>query len=214
MIDEIYSAIPTVIDVTLYKYNYIDNRFLTLLRNQIDYKTINEDSILITKNQLSVFIDKNYKRELNRIKSNGAELFHKEVNSIFFLNQMTTDFDNLEYIKLSINKDKAYSRLVEIDGNKIIKFNYKILHGVLKLYDIFNNAELKILNRILVEMDIMKEDVPYATVDAIPFMNLIDEYIVAKKVESEELNIIQDIIDIIDQRFEIDNPKLLLVTDY
>ena len=52
MVEFDLNSIPTVVDVILYRYNYVDNKFYTKLKNQLDYKKIDENSILVSANQI------------------------------------------------------------------------------------------------------------------------------------------------------------------
>ena len=40
-----FNDVVTVIDATLFKYNYIDNRIITLVKNQLDYRVVNDGSL-------------------------------------------------------------------------------------------------------------------------------------------------------------------------
>ena len=95
-----FNEVVTVVDATLYKYNYLDNKIITLLKNQLDYRNVNDGSYLVSKDQLKALLDSNFKNDINRINATGFEQFHKEATSIYFLNKMINDFVNLEYIKL------------------------------------------------------------------------------------------------------------------
>ena len=37
-----FNDVATVVDATLFKYNYIDNKILTLVKNQLDYRVVND----------------------------------------------------------------------------------------------------------------------------------------------------------------------------
>ena len=125
-----FNDVATVVDATLFKYNYIDNKILTLVKNQLDYRVVNDGSLLVSKEQLSLFLKENFQSDINRINATGFEQFHKEATTIYFLHKILTDFTNLEYIKLTINKNKSYSRLSDIDGIKTLRFNFKVLQYI------------------------------------------------------------------------------------
>ena len=98
------SLLPTAIDITLYKYNYIDNKIFTQLNNQVDFIQVDSDSIIVSSDQLKVFLEENYQSELNKFKSIGTDIIHKEINSTFFLHKMCEEMENLKYVKREQDK--------------------------------------------------------------------------------------------------------------
>lgn len=211
-----FNEVVTVVDTTLYKYNYIDNKILTLVKNQLDYRIVNDGSLLVSKSQLLVFLNKNFKSDINRINATGMEQFHKEATTIFFLHKMLSDFKNLEYIKLTINTNKSYSRLSEIDGIKTLRFNFKVIAGTLRLYDIFQNEkDLIQINETLISLGLMKKNTPYARHPASHLFAALDSYVRSKEGEDEtEVDSALDLMDCLESKIQDDNPKLMLITDY
>lgn len=211
-----FNEVVTVIDATLYKYNYIDNKIITMVKNQLDYRVVNDGSLLISKDQLSALLEKNFKSDINRINATGFEQFHKEATTIYFLHKVVTDFVNLEYVKLTINKNKTYSRLSEIDGVKTLRFNFKVLAGTFKLYDIFQNKEdLESINKTLVSLGLMQKNVPYARHQASHIFNALDSFARTNEDSgAKSVDAALDLMDCIEAKIQDDNPKILLITDY
>jgi hypothetical protein len=211
-----FNEVVTVVDTTLFKYNYIDNKIITLIKNQLDYRVVNDGSLLISKDQLDVFLKKNFQNDINRINATGFEQFHKEATTIYFLHKIINDFLNLEYVKITINKNKSYSRLSEIDGVKTLRFNFKVLAGTFKLYDIFQRKEdLDEINNTLMSLGLMKKNVPYARHYASHIFNALDSFVRSKEGSGEkEIDTALDLMDCIESKIQDDNPKILLITDY
>lgn len=211
-----FNEVATVIDVTLYKYNYIDNRIITMIKNQLDYKEVNDGSIVVTSSQLQLLLTENFSSDINRINATGSDQFHKEATSIYFLNKIISDFRNLEYMKITINTNKVYSRLSEIEGQKTLRFNFKIIAGTIKLYDIFQDEEdLKQINSILISLDIMKENVPYARHNVSTIFTALDVYCAAREGgDNTQIDTALDLLDCLEAKVQDDNPKILLITDY
>jgi len=211
-----FNNVVTVIDATLFKYNYIDNKILTLVKNQLDYRVVNDGSLLISSEQLSVFLKENFQSEINRINATGFEQFHKEATTIYFLHKIVSDFTNLEYIKLTINTNKSYSRLSDIDGVKTLRFNFKVLAGTFKLYDIFQNKkDLQEINSTLISLGLMKKNVPYARHNASHIFNALDSFVRSREGSDEkQFDTALDLMDCIEAKIQDDNPKIMLITDY
>tara|TARA_B100000767_G_scaffold126354_1_gene120447 strand:+ start:1899 stop:2549 length:651 start_codon:yes stop_codon:yes gene_type:complete len=210
-----FNDVATVIDATLFKYNYIDNRILTLVKNQLDYRVVNDGSLLVSKEQLSLFLKENFQSDINRINATGFEQFHKEATTVYFLHKILTDFTNLEYVKMTINKNKSYSRLSDIDGVKTLRFNFKVLAGTLRLYDIFKEESLKEINNTLISLGLMQKNVPYARHHASHIFNALDSFVRSNEgSDAKEFEAALDLMDCIEAKIQDDNPKIMLITDY
>ena len=209
-----FSSMPTAIDVTLYKYNYIDNKLWAQIQNDIDFIELGNDSIMVSTSQLKFILDKYYQSSINKIKSVGSDFIHKEINTVFFLFQVLIEMENLQYIKLTLNKDKKYSRIIESDGIKMIQFSFKLLTATLRLYDLYEDDELHIVNTILEQLEILEPGIPYTRLNAKELYNIILEYLEDKDPDDIEAGIVTDILDILETKIEKEDPLLLLITDY
>lgn len=208
------SLMPTAVDVTLYKYNYIDNKLWTQLHNQTDFIPISDDSIMASTSQLKVILETNYLSVINKIKTLGSEVIHKEINSVFFLYQMCLEMENLQYIKFNLNKDKTYSRMVEFEGKKILQFSFKVITATLRLFDLYDDEELPRVNKILEEIGILYPEKPYNRVLASEISNKIDMYVESHGEDDHNAGIVLDILDILEPKMEVENSLILLITDY
>lgn len=209
-----FSSMPTAIDVTLYKYNYIDNKLWAQIQNDIDFIELGNDSIMVSSSQLKFILDTYYQNSINKIKSIGSDFMHKEINTVFFLFQILIEMENLQYIKLTLNKDKKYSRIIEVDGVKMIQFSFKLLTATLRLYDLYEDDELPFVNQILEELEIFEPGVPYTRLNAKELYNSILVYLEEKDPDDIEAGIVTDILDILESKIEKEDPLLLLITDY
>ena len=209
-----FSSMPTAIDVTLYKYNYIDNKLWAQIQNDTDFIELGNDSIMISSSQLKFVLDTYYQNSINKIKSVGSDFIHKEINTVFFLFQILLEMENLQYIKLTLNKDKKYSRIIETDGVKMIQFSFKLLTATLRLYDLYEDNELPLVNKILEELEVFEEGIPYARLNAKELYDSILFYLEEKDPEDLEAGIVTDILDILESKIEKEDPLILLITDY
>ena len=209
-----FSSMPTAIDVTLYKYNYIDNKLWAQIQNDLDFIELGNDSIMVSSSQLKVILDRYYQNSINRIKSVGSDFLHKEINTVFFLYQLLMEMENLQYIKFTLSKDKKYSRIVENGGVKMIQFSFKLLTATFRLFDLYDEFELPLVNKILEELDILEPGVPYTRLNAKELYDSILFYLEEKDPEDVEAGIVTDILDILESKIEKEDPLILLITDY
>ena len=133
---------------------------------------------------------------------------------------MCIDMENLQLVKFTLDYDKKFTRLIENDGNKVLKFDFKILTMTLKLSDMFEKEDLAIINPVLEKLKILEEGVPYARLKMIDLLDTLDEWIASEidrdleEDEPDPIPLITTIMDTIDAKSESDDPLTLLVTDY
>lgn len=214
-----------VVDIVLYKYNHTDNRVWTGVKNSVEYLKPDNFSVIITKQQLKDFLYSQFLNEINLFNSAGSEVLHKEVNSIFFMINMLKEMEHLRWIKLSLNKNSSYSRVVtDPAGLQTIKFGYKILHMTLKTFDIFDEEEMVIFNKVLHSQKIIEEGIPYRRLKLNVLLDRLDEWLTKadkgtiRDLGDNELDVIDTISIMLDMmgdpKITGDNPEVLLVTDY
>ena len=206
--------IPTVIDISLYRYNYIDYRMWAQIRNQLDYKDMGDNSMIISSEQLRAFIITNYKNEINKVASYGFQVPRKDATSIYFMHRVTTEMVNLKYIKLTLDSDKSYTRIIEEDKDKTIKYDFAILKATLNLADIFAEPELKQINLILEDMGLLIPGKPYFNGQYLHIFNKLEVYLSTTKKDSFESLVLLALLDALEISIDKENPMLMVITDY
>ena len=168
--------IPMIIDTVFYRYNYFDYRMWAQIRNQLEYREVGDNSIIISSKQLKDF-----------------------------MHRLTTEMINLKYIKLTLDSDKSYTRIVKTLEDEVIKYDYAILKARLDISEIFPETELQLINAILEELELLKPGVPY-------FNGLSDD--ILNNEMRIECQLIAALLDAIDISLDSENPMLLIITDY
>jgi len=200
-----------VIDITLYKYNSIDVKLWGLIQRSINTKRITTDSYLISVDDMSEFINKWFASDVSRFQSVNEVSIHKEATSIYFIWQMLNNIKNLTWIKVTLNKNLSYSRIVNIDQIKTIKYNIKTIRGSLRLFDLFDTRELNITNDILERCKLLSNNQMYSVFKLKKFMTILDMYLTDDSA-NETFGVINAIIQKLEP-FEADDPEILLITD-
>jgi len=200
-----------VIDITLYKYNSIDLKIWGLIKRHYSSKNISRDNILINADDLIVIINNHFIDELNIIDSIGEGSMQNEATSIYFIKRIYENMPNLKWIKITLNKNMSYNRLVEIDQIKTIKFNIKTLRGTFRLFDHFNRHQLSAINNLLYKIGIFKDNEYFKVVRVQDLLNKIDLFLTADN-DIEVITLLSSITHYFEQ-YEIDNPEVLLITD-
>ena len=200
-----------VVDITLYRYNSIDIKLWGLISRDFECKKLGEDVYLVPINKMQQYINKWFMSDVNRFQSVSEVSIHKEATSIYFIWQMFTNMPNLRWIKVTLNKNLTYSRIVNIDQIKTIKYNLKTVRGSLRLFDMFNTRELNIVNGILEHCKLLTHDQMYRVFKLKKFMAVLDMYL-SDDSAAETFGMVNAIIQKLEP-YESDDPELLLITD-
>jgi len=205
-----------VIDITLYKFNHYDNLIWTKCLNQLDYTQYNEDSILVTPFQLRTLLDRNFKRDLLKIRAISYELIHKDANSLYFLDQILKDFDKLKWIKITLSKTRNFSRAVNISDstNKQIKYSFKIVKATLRLNEILSQDDIESINPVLLKTKLISKKRPYNQLPASDVLNALDIALNTYDISDDQADALARVLDALSFKIETDNPDVLLVTDW
>jgi hypothetical protein len=200
-----------VVDITLYKYNSIDIKIWGLIQRDIESKKLADESYLVSASKMQMYINKWFSADVNRFQSVGEMSIHKEATSIYFIWQMLNNISNLSWIKINLNKNITYNRIVNIDQIKTIRYNIKIIRGSLRLFDLFETRELNIVNDIMDRCKLLPDGQMYKVFKLRKFMNVLDMYL-TDDTGSETFSVINTIIQKLEP-YEIDDPEILLITD-
>jgi hypothetical protein len=200
-----------VVDITLYKYNSIDTKIWGLIQRDIESKKLADESYLVSASKMQMYINKWFSADVNRFQSVGEMTIHKEATSVYFIWQMLNNISNLSWIKVNLNKNISYNRIVNIDQIKTIRYNIKIIRGSLRLFDLFETRELNIVNDIMDRCKLLPDGQMYKVFKLRKFMNVLDMYL-TDDTGSETFSVINTIIQKLEP-YEIDDPEILLITD-
>ena len=207
--------IATVISATFYQYNYIDFKMWTQMKNQLDYKELNTSSILVSIDQLKEFMLQNYKDDINKLTIEGTSVTVKEATSIYFMHRVCVEMRNLKYIKIKLNSDKAYSRVVKLEEENHIKYDFAIVKGMLQIAKIFPENEWPIINELLRDIGLLDDGIPYSNHLTHEILSRLDRYVSEENDNtSKKCELALTLMDTIETIVEQDNPNLLIITDY
>jgi len=211
MSTEIRDTFSEVIDVTLHKYNSIDLKLWGILSRYSNIKKLGEDSLLLGVEDVRKILYNVFRSEISRFKAISDVSIHKEATSIYFINQILDTMSNLMWIKFTLNKNSSYSRIVNIDQIKTIKYSTKTLRGSVRLFDIFNEHETEVASMILKRANLMGKEDHFMVMRVRSFLSALDLFL-SENNTTEVFNIINAIIQRIEV-YESDNPEMLLITD-
>jgi hypothetical protein len=215
-----FNEIPTKIEITLYRYNHIDGMILACLRRDADlrYGKKYETKFEVPAEEVKRILNKNerLRKELVRFKEMKF-VEPTDVNSIFFLNAMMTNYPNLDSFIVVVNKDKSFSRLIETEDRKIIAFNHRVLEGKIDVTQGRSIEEIRLFNEVLTKMGLLtNKRKNFINIDA---ADLVEELVKFEEndefaIDGKYAPVFSAFFSWIEEKVEEDNSALILVTDF
>ena len=201
-----------IIDITLYKYNSIDLKLWGILQRDSEVKKSNEETVIVSKKRMLQYLEHGFKKDVNRFHAVSGINIHKEATSVYFIWQIFETMPNLKYIKVNLNKNSSYNRIVTVDQAKTIKYDIKTLRGSIRMFDLFNMHEIHLSNSILVRAGLLSEGENFKIFRVKEFLESLDLF-QSENNTVETLGVTNAFIHALEHH-EQDNPEMLLITDW
>ena len=212
MFTENKDTFSEVVDITLYRYNSVDNKIWAMLKSLDSHKKLSSHSLLVSADALKAILLNNFRKEINRVESLHGSIVHKEATSIYFLWKMLEDLVGLRWVKFTLNSNVSYNRVVDIDDMKTIKYSVKVIRGTLRLFDLFKAGQLPLINAVLHKADVLRPKQQFTIIKTDDLIAKLDR-LLNENNSSEIVTPINFLLQEIEP-YQTDNPELLLVTDF
>ena len=112
-----------VIDITLYKYNSIDLKLWGVIMRDFKTRSTGDKSMLVSKDRMLEYLQVGFRDDVNRFSAVSDVNIHKEATSIYFIWQIFQTMPQLRYIRVNLNMNSSYNRIVNVDQVKTIKYD-------------------------------------------------------------------------------------------
>jgi hypothetical protein len=203
--------IPTHIEFTLFRYDYIDGILISRIRKNCRNYSDKEDRnhFRIRKTDLVRTIKSSIKLNREFVKDAGLKT---KSNSVFFLGLIINKLVNVEWLSFTVSYDKEYTRLTKFENRDIVNFEFSIKEGLVDLTKIFNRSELDEFNKRIISMGLMENK--YLDRKSFFQMNSSLFFEVLALMEIDGIVTATVLLDIMDPKLEEDNPILIIKTDY
>lgn len=201
-----------VIDIMLYKYNSIDVKLWGIINRDAAARPTGSGSMLVSRDRMSEYLNYAFKQDIARFQTVGEVNIHKEATSVYFIWQILESMKNLRYIRININKNSSYSRIVKVDQVKTIKYSIKTVRGSVRMFDIFSPRELDLANLVLVKAGLLDINDKFKVFKLAEFLSSLDLY-QSENNTAEVAGVMNMFLKHL-EGYENDNPEILLITDW
>tara|TARA_Y100000385_G_scaffold291140_1_gene367448 strand:+ start:5219 stop:5773 length:555 start_codon:yes stop_codon:yes gene_type:complete len=170
-------------------------------------------TFLVRAQDVKEILYNNYKDEIQRIELAPTRTLYKDANTVYFLNKIFKEMKNLRWMQISLSKNSSYSRVNQDEetGSKSIGFNFKVVRGSFRTFDLFKEKEMERVNGVLTKIGAIK-NLQYSIVK----LNSLIERLESTAESAEDIDI-KKVCGKIINYFELwieDDPETLIVTDY
>ena len=208
-------GIPTHIEFTLYKFDYIDSIIISRVLKECKYYSEDSTMYTVTVDEFKNAVKGNKKlhREIQKVLIQGlSSTPDNKPNTIHFLWSIMDRLTNLEWLTFKISYDKKYTRMVKVEDREIMSFYFKINNGLFDLTKIFNRKDLDIINKRIIDSGIM----PNKYLERSPYFYMKTSFLfdLLSLLEMDGIISTFDLLDQIDPKLEEDDPTLIVKTDY
>lgn len=209
-----YLDIPIVIEIVLYRYNYIDNRIINLIQkecNILGSGLSDETTLAVTKVEFLKVFNNKFKDEIKELERQYAINPNTTLNSIYFIKAILDLLPNLEVVKFVMSNDKNYSRVYELNNQKVTGVNYLISTIEINFPKYLNSKNLRLFNELLQDIKLSSTFLqnPYYILRCSDFIS---------RLSTINENKYKEILDLIDEiiidKVRLDDPILTINTEY
>jgi len=162
---------------------------------------------------METYLNHKFSHDVNRFRTVSDVNIHREATSVYFIWKIFQSMPNLSYIRVNLNSNSSYNRIVNVDQVKTIKYDIKTLRGSMRMFDMFQEEhELKQANHILIKAGLLKEQENFKIFKLRDFLSALDLF-QAENNTAEVLGVTNAFIHALEHH-EGDNPEMLLITDW
>lgn len=199
-------------DIVLYRYNAVDARLWSLICRSRFARRVENHSIVIGAPQLKDILLQHFRTDINKIRVVESSMVYKDATSVYFIWKMLEEMLHLGWIKINLSLNANYSRVVSVDQLKTIRFSTKIIRGTFRTFDHFNKNELPLVNWVYRQSGVLNSNRPYNRLQLVDMLNRLDLFL--SEHNTNEVGRVVDVTISELERFETDNPEVLIVTDW
>ena len=216
-----FFSVPLVINITLYRNNYVDNIIIGELRRGTYSIGVPEDpnSFSVSAEEFKNIVIRKFKSEVDKLEDFSKDILPKHINSAYFMYNMLTKFNNLKIVNIHISNNRKYTRVYKVNDQNVIGFDYKIAQGILDFPKFLDLNQLNRFNKLLVKIGMhitsnLSMD-PYYIIKAQDFINKLANLENDDKAYFDRYyDIIEVIYELLESKLESDNTFLIIKTDF
>jgi hypothetical protein len=209
---------PLIIEMPLYTKNHVDSCLLQDLVDECNgIKDPNKKDFFVSVAEIMKLLrNKKYSNLIDSFSNSKNMDMMANGNSVYFIHNLIKHYHNLTLLKIRpVNSESA--RLTE--SVDFFSYMFKISYGIVDFSKYLTPSKLKMLNHIFITNGFLPNKYllrkSYVNIHSDRLLNIFSLYEPDTPEKMDFVNEISEILfEIIDPRVEMDNPIILIKTDY
>ena len=206
---------PLILEICLYKNNYVDRLLITELKQKAHTVTIpgmDNSSFFVKIDDIEMILNNRFKKDLQNFDATPYNTLNQSVTSVYFLDSIIKAFGTIKYFRINISDSSIYTRKTK----DTISFDYRIIHSRIDLAEVCSDEALVKFKNVFKELGYFSDDpfdkTPYVEISVRDFLlNLRDYKFTIEEQESEEFFIVDELEQIFGTKLEKDDSIALVI---
>ena len=204
---------PVILKVFLYRHNYVDRLLIAELRKH--FFNDEEGSHYVRADVLARVVRDVFGRQLRSIRNQPKERLSEKATSVFFLDQILSEYLKLKYLHVQVLDDEIYSRRIE----DTVNFDYRIVYSKMDLSAAMDPnffGEIKeVFRRIGVYDHTLPyyDRPPYFEVNTCELVRRLEDHRNGYAEGSEQWVLVESILPYFQNKLQQDDSRLLIVME-
>lgn len=204
---------PVILKVYLYFHNYVDRLLLAELKPH--FFRDDAGSNYVRADVLSQVVRGRFKAHLEEIRGMPGERLPSRVTSVFFLDQVLTEYQKLKYFHVHVMDDEQYSRSVNDDVN----FDYRIVYSKVDLSFALEPSFFEEVREVFRAIELYDHTRPeydrpaYFEVYTSNMIARLEQYRHGEPKEGDKWNLVESILSFFGTKLQADDSRLLIVME-
>jgi hypothetical protein len=202
---------PTIVEITLFRNNWKDNQIIHTFKKDCGLFNVtkNKDSFFVSVPDVVGSLSR-FDNEIDKFNGMIDDTLSRNVNSLYFIQNILETFESLMYVKVNISDKKNYTRMVD----DVLSFDIKIMHSKIIIRDWLNKKESEDLKSFFKKLDLIFDspvfEQTYLQIRLQELLDRVETFRVLNNQPDTD-SIIEKLFLSIDEKTESDNPSILLV---
>lgn len=204
---------PVILKVYLYSHNYVDRLLIAELRDHF-FKD-DAGAQYVRADVLANVVRGKFRPHLEEIRNMPGEQLPSRVTSVFFLDQILTEYQKLKYLHVQVLDDEQYSRSIKDDVN----FDYRIVYSKVDLSFALEPSFFREVRGAFKDIGLYDHTLPeydrpaYFEVYTSDMISRLEQYRQGEPQEGNRWNLVEGIMSFFGTKLQADDSRLLIVME-
>jgi hypothetical protein len=204
---------PVILKFYLYRHNYGDRKLLAELKKHFFHD--DEGAHYVRADVLARVVRDTFGVDLRSMRNQPKERLSEKATSVFFLDQILSEYLKLKYLHVQVLDDEVYSRRLD----DTINFDYRIVYSKMDLSAVVDPAFLHEIKEVFRRIGVYDHTLPcydrppYFEMHTGELVRRLEDHRSSHAEGSEEWVLVDSILPFFNNKLNHDDSRLLIVME-